>query len=657
MSKRHVMSCLLLAICTICLVCAPCLPTWAIEDGGSAVVVEDDLLVDAKEGEDSALDEVASSEDGMTETVADSEAIEVVEPEVDANVVAPGDGPEVVEEVSTPGEPVSSVVAVEEVVEDSTTSGEGLVAQAQKSARSISIAKAKVAKVARKTYTGKPIKPTPKVTLDGKTLKRGTDYTFSYRNNTKVGTATIFVKGKGRYGGTKKVTFQIAKAKAGAKVRGPKSAGALKVKGGKLVDRNGKAIQLKGVSTHGLAWFPDYVNDACFKQLRTDWGANVVRLALYTEEYGGYCAGGSKADLLKLVKKGVRLATKNDLYVIVDWHILSDGNPNAHVAEAKKFFANVSATFKGNNNVLYEICNEPNGGTSWAQIKKYANKVIPVMRKNDPDAVILVGTPTWSQEIDKAAASPLKQKNVMYTMHFYAATHKDDLRNRLASCAKAGLPVFVSEFGICDASGNGAIDKASANSWVTTMKSLGISWCMWSLCNKAESASVLQSSCTATSGFRTGDLSTSGKWLLKALNGSLPAGSDASVGATGAAGATSGNGGGTAPASTSKPVSFSSGKLVCKVRQIGSWDAGNGKTCYQYELSITNKGAARSSWNVTVPFSKSIAYANGWNGTFKAKGSKLTVRSMDYNGTLGKGETVTGIGFQVTAKGGLAVKS
>ena len=436
-------------------------------------------------------------------------------------------------------------------------------------------------------------------------------------------------------------------------MRGPKSAGALKVKGGKLVDKNGKAIQLRGVSTHGLAWFPDYVNDACFRQLRTDWGANVVRLALYTEEYGGYCAGGNKADLLKLVKKGVRLATKNDLYVIVDWHILSDGDPNAHVAEAKKFFANVSATFKNNKNVLYEICNEPNGGTTWAQIKKYAKKVIPVIRKNDSDAVILVGTPTWSQEIDKAAASPLKQKNVMYTLHFYAATHKDDLRNRLVTCVRGGLPVFVSEFGICDASGNGAIDKASANSWITTMKSLGVSWCMWSLCNKAESASALQSSCTATSGFRTANLSTSGKWLLKALNGSLPAGSDASATATGGASASSGNAGG---GSAAKATSFSSGKLACKIRRTASWDAGNGRTCHQYELSITNKGAARSSWCVTVPFSRSIAFVNGWNGTYKVKGSKLTIRSMDYNGRLKKGETVTGIGFQVTAKGGLSVK-
>ena len=513
-----------------------------------------------------------------------------------------------------------------------------------------SIAKAAVAKVAKQTYTGKVIKPKPKVTLGGRTLRRGRDYTLTYKNNKKPGTATIIVKGKGNYRGTRRTTFRIVKSSL---PRGPKSAGALKVKGSKLVDKNGKAIQLRGVSTHGLAWYPGYVNNACFKQLRTKWHANVVRLALYTEEYGGYCAGGDQTELLNLVKKGVRLATKNDLYVIVDWHILQDGDPNIHVADAKRFFSKVSSTFEGNNNVIYEICNEPNGGTTWSQIKKYAKKVIPVIRKNDPDAVVLVGTPTWSQEIDKAAASPLKYSNVMYTMHFYAATHRDDLRNRLASEVKGGLPVFVSEFGICDASGNGSIDKASANSWVTTMKSLGVSWCMWSLCNKAESASILKSDCTATSGFRKSDLSTSGTWLLKALKGSLPAGSDASQTAS----ASSGSSGGSSAesASTSKPVTFTSGSLKCKAVLTGSWPAANGKTCYQYDLTITNKGSACSSWSVAVPFNKSIAFDNGWNANFKAGSKKLTVRNVDYNGSLDKGVSVTGIGFQVTAGLGLAV--
>lgn len=436
-------------------------------------------------------------------------------------------------------------------------------------------------------------------------------------------------------------------AQAQATVRGPKSAGTPAIKNGKLVDKRGKPIQLRGVSTHGLAWFPQYVNDSCFRQLRTKWGANVVRLALYTQEYGGYCSGGNKSDLLALVKEGVRLATKNDLYVIVDWHILSDGDPNTHVKQAKSFFKKISAEFKDNNNVLYEICNEPNGSTSWNDIKRYAKKVIPTIRKNSPNAVVLVGTPTWSQEIDKAVASPLPYKNVLYTLHFYAATHKDDLRNRMESAVKGGLPVFVSEFGICDASGNGSIDKSSANTWLKSMNKLGVSWCMWSLCNKAEAASIIKSSCKKTSGFGSKDLSTSGTWLLKALGSA--SGKESGSAKAGKATGTGGSG----TKSNAQPTSFNVGNLRCKLTLTGSWPADGNKTCYQYELSITNKGSARKSWSVTIPFSKKVTLANGWNGTYSAKGSKITIRNADYNGSLGKGEAVTGIGFQLTSASGL----
>ncbi len=436
-----------------------------------------------------------------------------------------------------------------------------------------------------------------------------------------------------------------------ASTAGPSTAGALKVKGNQLVDHNEQPIQLRGISTHGLAWFPAYVNDDCFKQLRNNWNANVVRLAMYTEEYGGYCSGGDQAYLTELVKKGVRFATDNDLYAIVDWHILSDGNPNRHTNEAQAFFADMSSTFRDNQNVLYEICNEPNGGTSWDEIKQYANQVIPVIRQNDPDAVIIVGTPTWSQEIDKAAASPLSYDNVMYALHFYAATHKDDLRNRMVSAVRGGLPVFVSEFGICDASGNGAIDEASANSWITTMNSLGVSWCMWSLCNKAESASAIKSSCQATSGFGADDLSASGSWLLKALNGSLPAGTDSSKTYSGD---TSGS---TPPQGSAPAVSFSSGSFACKATPVSSWQAGNGKTCYQYDLSVTNKGADCASWSITVPFNKAIALTNGWNGTYATRGTDLVIRNMSYNGGVAEGATLSGIGFQVTADAGLSINA
>lgn len=297
------------------------------------------------------------------------------------------------------------------------------------------------------------------------------------------------------------------------------SAGRLHVKGTKLVDKKGHEVQLRGVSTHGLSWYPQYVNDKCFTQLHDKWGANVVRLAMYTEEYNGYCSGDAKnrSDLKKLIKKGVRLAKKHKMYVIVDWHILSDGNPNSHKKEAKAFFREMSREFKGYNNVIYEICNEPNNGTSWKEIKSYAKSVISTIRENDKKAVIVVGTPTWSQDVDQAAADPIKGENLMYALHFYAATHKADLRNKMTAAINKGLPVFVTEYGICDASGNGAIAKEEANRWVQTMDEYGVSYIAWNLSNKQESSSIIKSSCPKVSGFKKSELSDEGRWLYHLL--------------------------------------------------------------------------------------------------------------------------------------------
>ena len=159
------------------------------------------------------------------------------------------------------------------------------------------------------------------------------------------------------------------------------------------------------------------------------WGANVVRLATYSAEEGGYATEtGDRAALNDLVVRGVQYAQAADLYAVVDWHTLSDANPLTNQWAAEEFFRSVSGALGDADNVIYEICNEPNGSTSWADIKAYAEAVIPIIRTNDPDAVIVVGTPTWSQDLAAAAADPLPDANVMYALHFYAATHEDDLR-------------------------------------------------------------------------------------------------------------------------------------------------------------------------------------------------------------------------------------
>lgn len=287
--------------------------------------------------------------------------------------------------------------------------------------------------------------------------------------------------------------------------------GRLHVDGAYLYDSHNTRYQLHGMSTHGLAWFGDYVNKDGFRTLRDDWNTNVVRLALYPGEYNGYCNGGNQEELKKLVCDGIDYASSLGMYVIVDWHVLS-ANPNQYKEAAKTFFADISRKYGSYGNVLYEICNEPTGSDWDRVLKPYAEELIPVIRQNDPDGIVIVGTNTWSQEVDKAAKSPITAyKNVMYTLHFYADTHTQWMRDRLESAVRAGLPVFVTEFGTCDASGNGGFNAEESRAWFDLLAKYGISCCNWSLCNKDETASVIKSSCKKLSGWGEGELTESGR--------------------------------------------------------------------------------------------------------------------------------------------------
>ena len=297
--------------------------------------------------------------------------------------------------------------------------------------------------------------------------------------------------------------------------------GQLTLKGTQIVDKNGNAYQLKGMSTHGIAWFPDFVNEQAFKTLRDDWKTNVIRLAMYSGESEGY-SGSNMAQHEALVKKGIDLAIKLDMYVIVDWHVLADQSPQVRKADALRFFKEISETYGSYPNIIYEICNEPNGYASWeGDVKPYAEEVIPVIRKNAPNSLIIVGTPTWSQDIDKALSNPLKYDNVLYALHFYAATHTDWLRDRVKQCVNAGLPVFVSEFGCCDASGNGGNDFNQTKQWLTMLDSLGISYVNWNLANKAETSSAFKPSASANGNWGTNDLSEGGAWIRKWFRGEI----------------------------------------------------------------------------------------------------------------------------------------
>lgn len=412
----------------------------------------------------------------------------------------------------------------------------------------------------------------------------------------------------------------------------PSVCGKLSVEGTQLVDEHGEAVQLRGLSTHGLASFPQYVNEELFSQFRREWKANVIRLAMYTAESGGYCSDGDKEDLKKLVRSGVEYATKQDMYVIVDWHILSDYNPNQHKAEAIEFFTQVSKEFSDHNNVIYEICNEPNGGTSWAEIKSYAQEVIPVIRENSPDAVILVGTPNWSQYVNEAAADPITDyDNIMYTLHFYAATHTDALRNTMTDAIDAGLPVFVSEYGICDASGNGTIDEEQANIWVQVMDQYKVSYVAWNISNKNETSAIIKNTVEKTSGFLWEDLSDSGQWLYQILtNGKekLPGEKEENIGGT-----------------------------ETTVTLVNRWES-DGRQFYQYELTIRNASDQPcQSWAVDVEFNGDISLSDSWNGRFVAEGDTLHISSVDYNGSIDAGGSTDEVGFIVSGEAELEILS
>ncbi len=294
--------------------------------------------------------------------------------------------------------------------------------------------------------------------------------------------------------------------------------GRLQVSGTKLTDESGNIIQLRGVSTHGISWFPDYVNYDAFATLRDDWGANVVRIAMYPEEYNGYLSGGDKAALKQIIDNGVNYATQLGMYVIIDWHVLNYA-PSRHTQEACDFFAEMASKYSGHDNVIYEICNEPVGADWNSDIKPYAETVIGTIRQYDDHALILVGTNTWSQDVDSVVGNTLDDGNVMYVAHFYAGTHRENIRNKISTALNAGVPVFISECSICDASGNGGIDYASADEWLNFMNSNQLSFIAWSLSNKAETSALISSGCSAKSGWSDGDLSETGRWFKSAISG------------------------------------------------------------------------------------------------------------------------------------------
>lgn len=410
--------------------------------------------------------------------------------------------------------------------------------------------------------------------------------------------------------------------------------GDLSTEGTDVVDKEGNVVQLKGISTHGINWFPDYVNYDLMSEFNEQTDINTFRVAMYTEDYNGYLNtdSASQQQLLDLIDQAVEYAVDLDMYVIIDWHILNDNNPLNHTQEAIQFFELMSSKYGDLDNVIFEICNEPNGDTTWADIEQYANKVIPVIRENS-DNLVIVGTPTWSQDVDQV--EPLDFNNVVYTLHFYAATHKDDLRAKAQTAIDNGIPLFVSEFGISDASGNGGIDTDEADKWINFLDENQISYVMWNLSNKDESSALIKSSVTKTNGFTSEDLTDSGNWYLQHVGKNQP---KKEVSPT---------------KSEDTPVTSEESKDDVSFNVVSTWDGGG-----QYEAVINNSSnSPLSDWKIKLVFNNSFELEDSWNGKFTQNGNTITITPEDYNKQVEANGTVEDIGFTVKADQELDLKT
>jgi len=298
--------------------------------------------------------------------------------------------------------------------------------------------------------------------------------------------------------------------------------GQLQVIGTNLCDQTGKPVQLRGMSSAGLQMFGKYANYDVIKWLRDDWNAQVWRASMYLTE-GGYITGPVvKTKVIDSVDAAIKLG----IYVLIDWHVMNDRNPQAYQAQSVEFFTEMAQKYGAYPNVIYEICNEPNGkDVTWSEnIKPYAETIIATIRQYDPDNLIIVGTPTWSQDVDIASKDPITgQKNIMYTLHFYAGTHGDALRKKAEIALANGLPIFVTECGTSEASGGGGtfIDKTKI--WFSFLKKHNISWINWSVNNKGEEsgALVFNADRDAKGQWKESDLSKSGSFIRKVLRNEI----------------------------------------------------------------------------------------------------------------------------------------
>jgi endoglucanase len=282
-----------------------------------------------------------------------------------------------------------------------------------------------------------------------------------------------------------------------------KKHGALKVDGIQLKDQHGQPVVLRGMSFGWHNWWPRFYNEGTVQWLAKDWKCNVVRAAMGIEPPDGYIKKPEWST--EIIKKVVDAAIRENIYVIIDWH-----SHGIQLEQAKKFFTEMAKAYGKYPHVIYEIFNEPDH-ESWEDVKKYSVEVMSAIRAIDPDNIILAGSPHWDQDVHIVADAPIQGfSNIMYTLHFYAGTHSQYLRDRADYALKKGIPLFISESAGMEATGNGPINETEWKKWIDWAETNKISWLTWSVADKNETCSVLTPSAGSTGRWKDTDLKESG---------------------------------------------------------------------------------------------------------------------------------------------------
>ena len=290
-----------------------------------------------------------------------------------------------------------------------------------------------------------------------------------------------------------------------------KEHGQLKVVGAKLFDAHDKPVALHGMSFGWHNLWPRFYNAGAVKTLVNDWHCSVIRAAMGVELNDSGYAKNPVSSVVK-VKAVVDAAIKEGIYVIIDFH-----SHNIRLPEAKTFFKEMATAYGKYPNVIYELFNEPDYET-WPEVKAYSEELIQLIRSIDANNIILVGSPRWDQDVQLPAADPIKgYSNLMYTLHFYAGTHKQWLRDRTDEVINKGLPIFVSECAGMEASGDGPIDYAEWSKFVAWMNDKGLSWVAWSVSDKKETCSILNPSAASTGNWNKDDIKEWGNLTKEAL--------------------------------------------------------------------------------------------------------------------------------------------